>query len=402
MVGGALTEDTKFRWSSVALPAFGPSILFGVAQGALIPVILHSAIERGATTALAAFIAGLIGLGMLVADVPSGALVQRFGEKRAMLVAMASAMLGLALCLLPVADGPFGVLMYAAGVTFVGMAGSVFSLARQTYLTELVPMKMRARALSTLGGSMRVGMFLGPFLGAGLTVLMGSAGSYVIGLVALAASGIIVATGPDLDVKPAARHGEGARTMRGVFRQYRHVYATLGIGIMMLAALRQTRQAVVPLWATQIGLSPAETSLIYGVGAALDALVFYPAGWVMDRYGRRIVAVASALLLGVSFVLIPLASGPVLLTVFACVLGVGNGIGSGLVMTLGADACSGAERPIFLGIWRGMSDSGAAAGPLLLSGLTAVAGPAVGIVACGMFGFAASGVFGRWVPKRAQ
>ena len=44
----------------------------------------------------------------------------------------------------------------------------MFSLARQAYLTEAVPIRMRARALSTLGGTFRIGCFIGPFVGAAL------------------------------------------------------------------------------------------------------------------------------------------------------------------------------------------------------------------------------------------
>ena len=43
----------------------------------------------------------------------------------------------------------------------VGMAQAVFSLARQSYLTEAAPAPYRARALSTLGGVMRIGMLWG-------------------------------------------------------------------------------------------------------------------------------------------------------------------------------------------------------------------------------------------------
>ena len=44
----------------------------------------------------------------------------------------------------------------------LGAASSVYTLARQSYLTEIVPPEMRARALSTLGGTLRIGMFTGP------------------------------------------------------------------------------------------------------------------------------------------------------------------------------------------------------------------------------------------------
>jgi MFS family permease len=56
--------------------------------------------------------------------------------------------------------------VFAVGIFMVGMAAAVFGLARQSYLTEAVPFHFRARALSTLGGVMRIGLFIGPFLGA--------------------------------------------------------------------------------------------------------------------------------------------------------------------------------------------------------------------------------------------
>ncbi|WP_345751640.1 MFS transporter [Microbacterium rhizophilus] len=395
-------KDGIFRLSAIALPAYGPSLLFGIAQGALVPVIVLSAMERGASSATAALVAGLIGIGLLVADLPSGALAQRFGEKRAMLMAMLAAMAGLATCVLPLSAGAPALIVYGGGILLFGMAGSVFHLARQSYLTELVPIGMRARALSTLGGSMRIGMFLGPFAGAGAMVLIGRPGAYIVGLVALAASGVIIVAAPDLE-SPAQSAGPASRVaLRDVLRRYRGVLASIGLGVLLLSALRQTRQTVVPLWAAELGLGPAETSLIYGLAGALDALVFYPTGWVMDRYGRRPVAVASTLVLAAAFVALPWSCGPVLMTVIACVMGVGNGIGAGLVMTLGADAARASDRRVFLGIWRGVGDTGSAAGPLALAALTAVAGPSFAIMATGLLGFAAAGVFARWVPRQSR
>ncbi len=82
----------------------------------------------------------------------------------------------------------------------IGAAGSVYSLARQSYLTEMVPLHMRARALSTLGGTMRIGLFVGPFLGAGATALWGLSGAYFVSLAAILAAGVIVHRVPDLEL----------------------------------------------------------------------------------------------------------------------------------------------------------------------------------------------------------
>ena len=110
------------------------------------------------------------------------------------------------------------------------------------------------------------------------------------------------------------------------------------------------------------------------MAGAIDALTFYPAGKVMDLHGRRSVAVPCVIVLGVSFVLMPLTHGVLTLTLVAMLMGFGNGIGSGIVMTLGADTSPAIGRLTFLGIWREVSDVGTSVGPLVLSAITALAG----------------------------
>ena len=82
---------------------------------------------------------------------------------------------------------------FTVGVFMIGMAAAVFSLARQSYLTEAVPFHYRARALSTLGGVMRIGLFIGPFLGAAVIPFAGLAGAYGVGVVALVLSALLAA-----------------------------------------------------------------------------------------------------------------------------------------------------------------------------------------------------------------
>ena len=52
-------------------------------------------------------------------------------------------------------------------------------------------------------------------------------------------------------------------------------------------------------------------------------------------------------------------------------LGFGNGIGSGMIMTLGADYSPAVGRAQFLGVWRLLADLGSTSGPALLSAATA-------------------------------
>jgi MFS family permease len=170
---------------------------------------------------------------------------------------------------------------------------------------------------------------------------------------------------------------------------------------VLLSAIRQTRQVVIPLWAAHIGLSPTADSLIYGVVGLVDVSTFYPSGLVMDRYGRRWVAVPCTLVLGLSFVLMTLTHSAVTLTLAAMLMGFGNGIGSGIVMTLSADVSPEIGRPKFLGLWRELSDTGQGAGPLVLSAVTAAAGLVAGVIVSGLVGFAAAAVLWVFIPRRA-
>ncbi|MGO4383168.1 MFS transporter [Specibacter sp. RAF43] len=383
-----------FSLWSIAVPAFGPSLLFGIGEGAILPVIPLSARDMGATLAGAALVVSLIGVGSLVSNIPASILTARFGERVGMVGAAGLTLVGLLLCELS-----HDLRLFAAGVFLIGAAAAVFNLARQSYLTEAVPPILRARAMSTLGGVGRIGLFAGPFIGALAIHLLGLSGAYWVAAVAVAAAGAVAWGLPDL----LGDHGPGPAgpmpTVRSLMAQHRRVFLTVGIGVLLVSSVRSSRQVVVPLWADNLGLNPAVTSLIYGLSGAVDMLVFYPAGRVMDRKGRTWVAVPSMVLMGVSLLLMPLTAGAVSLLLVAMLIGFGNGIGSGLIMTLGADYSPRHGRAQFLGIWRFLSDAGGSSGPAILAGLTAAVTLSFGIAATGLLGLAAAAVLGYWVPR---
>jgi MFS family permease len=397
-----LPHSGEFRLRSVAVAAFAPATLFGLAEGAMLPVIVASAYARGASTSMAAFIGALIGIGSLLTNIPSGILATRIGERRAMLAAAAITIVGLLLCVVNAGRGTGALGIYGAGVLLIGAAGSVYSLARQAYLTEMVPPQMRARALSTLGGTMRIGLFAGPFLGAGATALWGLQGAYFVGIVAILVAAAIVHRAPDLALSEEHRQASAEVTTARVLREHWRTFLTLGLGVLLLQAIRQTRQTVIPLWASHIGLSPTDSSIIYGIAGAVEALTFYPAGKVMDLRGRRWVALPCVTIMGVAFMLMPLTHALITMVLVAMLMGLGNGIGSGIVMTLAADSSPAVGRLTFLGVWRELSDAGAGIGPVLLSVVTGLAGLGAGIVASGGVGFVAAAALWRWIPRPAR
>ncbi len=390
--------DDAFSLRKIAVPAFGPSFLFGLGEGAILPVIALTVRQLGGSVALAALMVTLIGIGSLVTNIPASMITTRYGERWAIVGAGAWGALGMALCVLAPNLVAFGV-----GVFMVGMASAVFGLARQSYLTEAVPFRYRARALSTLGGVMRIGLFLGPFVAAGLIHLMGIGGAYWAGVGALVLAAGVALRMPDLPahaVAGAAADPAAVRaTLRSVGAGHARIFLTVGVGALLVAAVRASRQAVIPLWAESIGLDAATTSIIYGLAGGIDMLVFYPAGKVMDRRGRAWVAVPSMLILGVAMMLTPFTHSATTLLLASLLIGFGNGIGSGMIMTLGADYSPVVGRAHFLGLWRLMSDMGSTGGPALLSAVTAALSLAAGIWCTGALGLAAAAVLWYWIPR---
>jgi MFS family permease len=130
-------------------------------------------------------------------------------------------------------------------------------------------------------------------------------------------------------------------------------------------------------------------------------LLFYPAGSVMDRFGRMWVAVPCVVLMGLGLALLPLTHSAATVLVAGLVAAVGNGLGSGIVMTLGADTAPDRGRSQFLGGWRFEAVIGGSGAPLLISLLTAQASLALACVVIGAVILAGTPWLAYWVPRYA-
>lgn len=379
----------------LALPVYGPTVLISIGMGAVVPLIALSALDLGASVTQAAIIVGLIGFGQLCGDLPAGALAQRFGEKR---VLLAACVLEAAAMIVASRTGSLWVL--AAAVFTVGLSSAVFGLARHAYLSEAVALLYRARALSTLGGTFRIGSFIGPFIGAFLIEHNSFGATYAFAAATSLAGGLLSLALPDL---PQSRTSAQApvverRNMWRVLADHRRVLATLGTGVFVIMIARASRQAIIPLWAALQGLDATTTSIIFGLAAGVDMLLFYPGGAIMDRFGRMWVALPAMFVMGAGFLLLPLSSTAVTVGLVACFMGLGNGISSGIVLTLGSDVAPDAGRRQFLGGWRLCSDLGSVTGPGLISLVSLVFPLGVAAIALGVITWLGVGWLAKWVP----
>lgn len=374
-------DSERFPFRRVAAAAFVPTILFAIGEGAILPFIPAIAGDLGASLAIAGLITAMLPIGELLGSAPGGLLVARIGERPAMI-----AMGLVTIAALVLAWFATELWMLAIAVVVIGVATAIFGLARHAFMTTFVPYRYRARALSALGGTFRLGMFVGPLLSSLLLSL--GADVRVTALVFLVACVLAVAVllllpDPTTTFERATDHAGAveaeaeAAGIIGVFRAHSHTLFTVGFGAALLALARRGRDVILPLWAVSIGVGDATTGLVIGLAGAVDFLLFFTSGYVMDRFGRLWSVLPSLAGLGLGFGVLALThdvswafTGWI---VAACVLSVANGLGSGILMTVGADLAPPGRPAPFLGAWRMMTTGGSSVAPLLIAGVIQLA-----------------------------
>jgi MFS family permease len=354
-------EGRAFRLLSLALTIYTPSFLIAVGMGMTIPVLPLFAKQLGAALGVTGVVVALKGLGNVLFDLPSGLLVSRLGRRTLMLASSAvSAIMAVGAGLSP----SVGVL--AAMVFFGGIGESSWMLSRLAYLKDAVPSGKRGRALSLVGGVMRIGVFIGPILGGFLGERFGMrAAFYGQGALSLLAF-LLVA----LKVESGQTKLDGRSSALGRVREtvsvHRESFLRYGSVIFALSLLRSGRQILFPLWGDHIALDLSSIGLVFGLASAVDMTLFYPAGTIMDRFGRKWAAAPCMILLSASLALLPLTRSFSTMLLVSLLGGVGNGLGSGIVITMGSDLAPRHRVGEFLGVWRLIADVGKTSAPFVI------------------------------------
>jgi MFS family permease len=377
------------------LPVFTPSLLFGIAEGGLLPIIPASAQAMGASLPTAGIILGLVMIGTLFADLPAARLINILGERKAMMSAAAVASVGTFIAAFATSLWVLGL-----GVFILGASVAVFGLARHSYLTEIVPYSHRARALSILGGVFRAGHFIGPLIGAGLIVLIDLQAVYWNAVLFCALAALIL-----LFIKPDRMPDTPATVPGGTWKVARREskkLATLGVTSAIIGGLRTARLVGLPLWALSIGLPPATIALYMGIAGALDLALAYTSGQIMDRFGRRWSALPTLLGLSLTFSLLTITTDETTFLAVALLMSLANGVGSGIILVIGADLAPKGERNEFLASYRLLVDSGVAAAPLVISGVTALVGLSFAMFTVSGLGIVGALMAYRYLPRRAK
>lgn len=350
------------------LAVYVPTVFLAFAQGVIILSLPLLANETSDAYSFASIIVAAAAFGTLIADVPTGTVMTRLGLRTTMLIgAMLVAVSTLALA------APLDSNIVLALRLVAGVGTALWGLSRYTYITQQVSPEMRGRTIAGFGGINRIGTFAGALIAGSL---VSSIGLYVSFLLAggLALAAFIAAwlwIPQDVSTQPAKGHGapdSGAiRATWDALAGRRSDVIFASVAQILAQVVRQGRHFLIPLYAVEIvGLDAFEVGVIMTTSAVLDMVMFGPAGYVMDRFGRKFAIVPSFTTMAIGIAMIPFADGFGSMLAAGIVIGLGNGIGSGTMMTLGADFAPTAFTSTFLSLWRFIGDSGQMIGPLLV------------------------------------
>ncbi|NJN81620.1 MAG: MFS transporter [Caldilineaceae bacterium] len=287
------------------LPVYVPTFLLAFGRGMLIPILPVYAKSFDISYGLVGLVIASQGIGNLIGDIPAGILQGRLGQRWSMLLGIA--IVGFSTLAMSWAQSVPELVAYGL-ISGLGMA--MFNISRHAYITTATPLHRRGRAIAIFGGINRIGTFAGPVIGGLIGAAFGLRMPFVIyGAVAAVAFALPAIFAIEVEdrrhISRGGLRGHGSH-LASILREHHRVLTSAGLGQLFAQTIRSGRTIIVPLYASDVlGLEVAAIGTIISLSSLIDMSMFYPAGLIMDRYGRKFAYVPSFLIQSLGMAMIP-------------------------------------------------------------------------------------------------
>ena len=343
----------------------------------LVPSIPVMSVHFGITPGTAAQIVTALAFGRLAGMPISGVVLDRVGTRTALVAGPAVAC---AVALLAAIMPWFGIILLLVFV--LGIAESIWVIAREVAGIDLAPPNQRGRVLSGFHGVNYMGMALGPLAGGVLAETSGFRGAFVA-YAACAAISVLLGfavedarTPHNFQTAPAVSGWsitawlQRLRNVRDLVHQIqpnlRATYVVLVFATLTSFMHRVTTQSMLPLFATtELGLTPKEVGLLFTISGLSAFTMILPAGFVIDKVGRKWATVPSTGIPALAFLLIPFAGNFFQLALLLLFLGVANGLSLGSLATSTFDVIPINARGRLQALRRTIAELGGVGAPLV-------------------------------------
>ncbi|OGQ78779.1 MAG: hypothetical protein A3F90_15085 [Deltaproteobacteria bacterium RIFCSPLOWO2_12_FULL_60_19] len=364
----------------------------------IIPGVPVLGAHFGVSPGVAAQVITALALGRFVGMPISGWVLDRLGTRAALVGGtIASAVASL----LAAATPWFGLML--ALVLVMGAAEGVWAMGREVAGIDLARLDQRGRVLSGFHGVHNIGLALGPLLGGVLTEAVGFRAAFVAYAACAAVSvplGMIAPNSvPSHAPQPASniekRWGAAGLRQRlsgiqGLFNQIephlRSTYVVLVFATLTSFVHRVTLQSMLPLYASsRLGFTPSEVGLLFSIMGLFVFVMILPAGFIIDKVGRKWATVPSTGIPALVFLLVPFAGSFLQLAALQALMGVANGLSLGSIATSTYDVVPSSARGRLQAARRTIAELGGVGAPLLGGVLADVFSPAVPFLAYAPF-----------------
>ncbi len=353
---------------------YAGTLISGSGWAMVLPVTPVLVDHFGVSPGAAAQVVTAYALGRFFGIPGAGVLVDRFGTRKMLIGGPGLVLLG---ALAGAVTPWFWPILLATFV--VGIGDSLWALGREIAGIDLVRLDQRGRVLSGFHGMHSGALAIGPLLGGFLAEAIDFRATFV-GFAAL--TGIAVALGlfahdtyaPHAASKPAsAARGGIVQRVRDFAELFKQIEPGLRLSywVFVLATFagftfRITLQSVLPLYAdAELGLTPTQIGALFSISGGVVFAMILPAGFVLDKLGRKWATVPSTFLPGVAFLLMPFVDTYTQLVVLVGVMAVCNGLSLGSLAASTYDVLPDHVRGRLQAFRRTVAEVGGVGAPLL-------------------------------------
>jgi len=350
------------------LSTYLPALVLAIGTGIALPAIPTLAKTYAVSFGMASGIVTAFVLGNVAGTIPSGWLIDRFGNR---IVLIAAPLITSATSFAIFFSDNFTELLILRFLT--GCAAQMWQMARLAAISYGAAPSQRGRLVSWMFGMDSTGRLTGPIIGGFIAAAWGPRAPFLI----FAAMALIALIPTSTLARDTPRQGAGnrdkkaARTMslRDVIMP-RIVY----FGVALFAGMTRgpLNADLLHLYAAfAYGLGPQQIGYLATAASCLSLPIGFTGGWIMDRFGRKRTMVPGFTGVTIAMALLAVSAYAHLSLVWYIglfLLGVATqALTGGSVQTVGADVAPAQARGTFLGLWRFTGQGGVALGPMIFA-----------------------------------
>jgi MFS family permease len=374
-----MSDSSQPKPSLGSLSALYVSTFLSGAWAMIIPTIPVLALEFEVSAGGAAQVITGFAFGKMAGTVIGGVLLDRKGTRFGLVGSAGAA----ALASFGAVFVPWFLLLLSLAF-ILGATDTLGAVAREIAAIDQAPSNRRGRIISSLHGTHTIGMAFCPFIGGWLTELFNYKAAffgYATFSVISVFLGMVVADSPagfhGRANATGARKGSGLAGLRarftGLLQLYREIrpdlrstYCSIVFATMINQSQRIIIQSMLPIYAVRyLNLSPSQVGTLFTISGVVIFAMMIPAGFVMDRVGRKWCTVPSTGIPALTFLLIPLTRDFFQLALLIGISGVAQGLSLGSLATATYDVVPAPVRARLQALRRTVAELGSGMAPLV-------------------------------------